>query len=201
MVRRGSCPGISCIPGRQDVPPSPLTTDRSVDRVKRRHKFGPSPPDVVPENLRRAARAPGARAHPERRHDHARSRQGAVAARTPEGLIARLVMLAGVIWRTRWTPGPRGGRHPAPATADPATCPGGRQPDPGPRDGRHPEPATRRRQHPLRPGTSGEPGIGFTAGHRSGPQGPPWLALGHVGPPWRGPVPPEHGWLGDPMTV
>ncbi len=34
----------------------------------------PSPPDVVPQNVRRATRAPGARAHPEPRHAHARSR-------------------------------------------------------------------------------------------------------------------------------
>ncbi len=56
-------------------------------------------------------------------HAHARSRPGAVAARTPEGLIARLVTLAGVIWRTRVDAGPRGGRYPEPATrpADPPT--------------------------------------------------------------------------------
>ena len=35
-------------------------------------------------------------------HAHARSRPGAVAARTHEGLVARPVMLAGAIWRTRW---------------------------------------------------------------------------------------------------
>ena len=61
----------------------------------------PSPPDVVPQNVRRAARAPGAGAHPERRHAHARSGGSVAAARTPEGPIARLVMLAGTIWRDR----------------------------------------------------------------------------------------------------
>ncbi len=79
-----------------------------------------SPPDVVPENVRRAARAPGARAYPEPRHAHARSRPGAVAARTHEGLIARPVMLAGAIWRTRWARAlavdGNPPRQPAPAT-------------------------------------------------------------------------------------
>ncbi len=61
----------------------------------------PSPPDVVPQNGRRAARAPGAGAHPDRRHAHARSGGTVAAARTPDGLRARLVLLAGVIWRDR----------------------------------------------------------------------------------------------------
>ncbi len=75
---------------------------RRVGRARRPPGPTPGPPDVVPQNVRRATRAPEARAHPERRHDHARSRPGAVAASTHEGRIARLVMLAGVIWRTRW---------------------------------------------------------------------------------------------------
>ncbi len=61
----------------------------------------PSPPDVVPQNGRRAARAPGAGARPERRRAHARSGGTVAAARTPEGPIARRVLLAGVIWRDR----------------------------------------------------------------------------------------------------
>ena len=46
------------------------------------------------------ARAPGATARPERRHPHARSRVTVAAARTPDSTLARLVMLAGVIWRS-----------------------------------------------------------------------------------------------------
>ena len=61
----------------------------------------PSPPDVVPRNGRRAARAPRAGSHPERRHAHARSRVTVAPARTPDGLLVRLVLLAGVIWRDR----------------------------------------------------------------------------------------------------
>ena len=80
-----------------------------------------SPPDVLPENVRRAARAPGARAYPEPRHAHARSCPGAVAARTHEGLIARPVMLAGAIWRTRWARALAVDGNPPPQP-DPATA-------------------------------------------------------------------------------
>ena len=64
-------------------------------RARRRHRLDRplvhgcgSPPDVVPQNVRRAARAPGAGAHPERRHAHARSGGTVAAARTPDGPIA-----------------------------------------------------------------------------------------------------------------
>ena len=90
------------------APPSPRSAVGSRVRepgpspvAQTRPGITPSPPDVVPQNGRRAARAPRAGAHPERRHAHARSGGTVAAARTPEGPIARLVLLAGVIWRDR----------------------------------------------------------------------------------------------------
>ena len=78
-----------------------------------------SPPDVVPENVRRAARAPGARAYPEPRHDHARSRT--ITPRSGRCEDARRAHSApsDAGWRhlaDSMGPGPRGGRQPARAT-------------------------------------------------------------------------------------
>ena len=65
-------------------------------RARRRHRVDRplvhgcgSPPDVVPQNVRRAACAPGAGTPPKRRHAHARSGGSGVAARTPDGRIGR----------------------------------------------------------------------------------------------------------------
>ena len=92
-----------------------------------------SPPDVVPENVRRAARAPGARAHPETRHHHARSRT--ITPRSGRCEDARRAHSApsDAGWRhlaDSMGPGSRGGRQPAQPTR-----PGNptRQPDPATR--------------------------------------------------------------------
>ena len=76
----------------QEPGPSPVAQPRP--------GITPSPPDVVPQIVGRAARAAGAGAHPERRHAHARSGVTVAPARTADGPIARRVMLAGVIWRS-----------------------------------------------------------------------------------------------------
>ena len=86
--------------GTPSPPPRRPTVAGGVATAYRNSGAHPSPPDVIPQHIRRAARAPGAGAHPERRHAHARSRLTVPAARTPDGPIARLVMLAGVIWRS-----------------------------------------------------------------------------------------------------
>ncbi len=97
----------------------------------------PSPPDVVPQNVRRAARAPGARAHRERRHAHARSRtitprsgrceDARRAHSAPSDAGWRHLADSGGRGPSRWTATRPGTptRQPAdPATAAPAPRPG-----------------------------------------------------------------------------
>ena len=97
---QSGCDGAVCPSGKNDRRPHPRR--RPPGPTARRGPPGPtpSPPDVIPQHIRRAARAPGATARPERRHPHARSRVTVAAARTPDSTLARLVMLAGVIWRS-----------------------------------------------------------------------------------------------------
>ena len=217
----------------------------------------PSPPDVVPQNVRRAARAPGARAHREPRHAHARSRT--VTPRSGRCEDARRAHSApsDAGWRhladsmdpgpSRWTaprpgnpPRPPPTRHPAPATrpgtwesrlltvtptmrsglpfgcrpmARPPTRPcqirRGRQAPTRPSSSTAPTPASQRflSTSPSSSGSvtpqarQGNQGSDSALGTEQVPKGLPGLRSATSDAAARGPVPPDHGWLVDPMTV